>query len=430
MPLGTTLADRVDAEVRSDARAQADLVAASAADLLDDTRALQKLASNAGQAVRGRVIVVDREGILLADSEGAPAGRDYSTRPEIRAALTGKADQRQRDSATLGEPILATAVPVLVRARPGGAVRVTQSVAAVDRAVQRAWLGLGLVGLIVVAVGLGLGWLIASWVAKPTVELDAAARRVAEGDLKVRATESGSAEQRSLARTFNEMTARIGRLLDSQKEFVADASHQLRTPLAGLRLRLEAAAAETESASAREELEAAEHEVDRLAQMVGELLELSRVGERELPGERIDLDEAAERACVRWERTAAGRELRVTTGGGEAFMARADLDRIVDAFVENALRYGAGTVTISTSADAVRVLDEGPGLHPGEEETVFERFHRGSASRDSATGTGLGLPIARELARRWGAEVRLRNRDDGLGAVAELRFANPLPEGS
>ena len=429
VPLGATLADRVDAEVRSDARGQADVVAASAADLLGrrDRRTLERLVRTAGGEVRGRVIVVDVTGALLADSQGAAAGRDYSTRPEILAALRGAADQRERRSQTLDERLLATSVPILERGRPVGAVRVTQSVDAVDRAVRRAWLGLALVGLIVIAVGLAAGWLIANWVARPTVELDQAARRVAEGDLSVRAKVTGSAEQRSLARTFNDMTARLGRLLESQREFVADASHQLRTPLAGLRLRLEAAAADGDPDG---ELAAAQHEVDRLAQMVGELLELSRAGERELPGERIDLADAARRAAERWRRTAGDRELRVAGGPGEAWCAKADLDRVVDALVENALNYGAGTVTIASGGQGIRVLDEGPGIAEAEQEAVFDRFHRGEAGRQGAAGTGLGLPIARELARRWGADVTLRNRDDGLGAVAELRFAGSLPSES
>ena len=432
VPLGASLEDRVDAEVRSDARAQADVVAASAAGLLgpSDADRLQGLAANAAREVRGRVIVVNARGTLLADSEGAPRGRDYATRPEIREALRGAADQRERRSETLDENLLATAVPVLERAQPAGAVRVTQSVAAVDRAVRRARLGLALVGLLVIGVGLAAGWLIATWVARPTVRLDAAARRVAEGDLEVRAAIEGSAEQRSLARTFNDMTSRLGRLLGAQRTFVADASHQLRTPLAGLRLRLEAAQADTTDAGARDELTAAQHEVDRLAQMVAELLELSRAGERELPPERIDLGDAARRACARWERAAADhrRTIRAGSAAGTATLARADLDRIVDALVENALHYGDGTVTIEATDGALRVLDEGPGLQPGEEEVVFERFRRGSASRRGAAGTGLGLPIARELARRWGADVTLRGRDDGSGAVAELRFADSLPE--
>ena len=103
--------------------------------------------------------------------------------------------------------------------------------------------------------------------------------------------------------------------------------------------------------------------------------------------------------------------------------------RIVDALVENALNYGGGTVTIASGAQSIRVLDEGAGIDAAEADAVFERFHRGARGRSGPAGTGLGLPIARELARRWDADVTLRNRDDGLGAVAELRFAEPLPEG-
>jgi signal transduction histidine kinase len=298
---------------------------------------------------------------------------------------------------------------------------------AVERAVRRAWLGLALVGLVVVALGLAAGWVIAGGVARPLRRLDAAAHRVAEGDLDANVEPEGSAEQRSLAHTFNDMTGRLKRLLASQREFVADASHQLRTPLAGLRLRLESARADSTEPEVREELDAALNEVDRLAQMVAELLELSRAGERELPAEPVGLRDAVERSAQRWEGTAADRAQRVVTeadAGGTVSCARADLDRILDALVENALRYSPAhtTVTLAARAHGVLVLDEGPGLAAGEEEAVFDRFHRGTAGRRGPGGTGLGLPIARELARRWGGDVTLRSRDGRPGAVAEIRL--------
>jgi signal transduction histidine kinase len=429
VPLAVSLRDRVDAEVKGQARSQADVVAASAAELLEPPRrsGLRRLARISADSVRGRVIVVDRRGRLLADSAGAPAGRSYASRPEVQAALHGHSEQISRNSNTLGTEILATAVPVLEHGRPGGAVRITQSVAAVNRAVRTSILDLAALAGVVLLLGFAAGALIARQIALPIRRLDRAARRVAEGDLDTAVAVEGSSEQRSLGRAFNEMTQRIRRLLRVQQDFVADASHQLRTPLTGLRLRLENLAGRTAGDEAMAaELEASMREIDRLSQIVDELLILSRAGEHELPGERIDLGEAAARAAERWRGAARERRIELTAesnGAASAWCAGPDLDRSIDALVENALRYSpAGSaVTIAAAPGRLEVLDEGPGLEPGEEDAVFERFSRGSAGRHGPGGTGLGLPIARELTRQWGGEVALENRGrGGLRAVIEV----------
>ena len=184
------------------------------------------------------------------------------------------------------------------------------------------------------------------------------------------------------------MTQRIKRLLRVQQDFVADASHQLRTPLTGLRLRLEGLADRFRGDDrVAGELEAAMGEIDRLSLIVDELLILSRAGEHELPGERIELADAANRAAERWRgaarERAIGLEVRSAGEAGVVWCARPDLDRSIDALLENALRYSpaGSTVTIEVGADRIEVLDEGPGLEPGEEEAVFDRFRRGSAGR-------------------------------------------------
>jgi two-component system, OmpR family, sensor kinase len=228
VPLIISIRDRVDAEVKSQARSQAELFAVTVEDELRTREGLDDVAERAAAQVRGRVIVVGPGGRLVADSAGEERlGIDYSTRPEIARALDGRTFQDERHSETLGETILATAVPVR---RPGtttpvGAVRVTQSVGAVNRATWRATLGLVAIGLLVLVLGLGAGALIAGQVAGPVRRLDQAARRVADGDLSARARVEGSAEQQRLARTFNDMTSRLERLVASQREFVADASH-------------------------------------------------------------------------------------------------------------------------------------------------------------------------------------------------------------
>ncbi|UUY05763.1 HAMP domain-containing histidine kinase [Svornostia abyssi] len=229
------------------------------------------------------------------------------------------------------------------------------------------------------------------------------------------------------------MTGRVQRLVASQREFVADASHQLRTPLTGLRLRLEEARAESGDTQVRDDLDAALGEVDRLAVMVAELLELSRAGERDAPAEFVLLGEAAERAADRWAPEAARRGQRVIAEVDDAeeaaaTVSRADVDRVLDALIENALHYAPGdtTVTVTARPGELTVRDEGPGLAADETEIVFDRFHRGSAGRRGPGGTGLGLPIARELARRWAGDVTLSNAPEG-GAIA--RFSLPSDTG-
>ena len=417
VPLVISLRERVDAEVKSQALSQAEIVSASVEGNLAAGEALDGIAERAAQAVRGRVIVVGAQGRLLADSDGEERlGMDYGSRPEIAVALADRSYQEERRSVTLDETILATAVPVRRAGRtdPVGAVRVTQSVDAVGRATWRATGGLIAIGLLVLVLGLAAGALIAGQVAGPVRRLDEAARRVADGDLSARATVEGSSEQRRLAGTFNDMTARLERLVASQREFVADASHQLRTPLSGLRLRLEEARASTSDAGAHEEIDGGLRELDRLSAMVTELLVLSQAGEVDAPAERVDLEDAARRAAARWDIEASGT-------AADAFCSPADLDRALDALVENALHYGNGRVEIHSRPGALDVLDRGPGLSEVDLVAAFERFHRGAAGRAGPTGTGLGLPIARELARRWGGDVTLANRDGG-GARATITF--------
>jgi signal transduction histidine kinase len=416
--------------VRLQARAQADVVGATAADLLNPGARpeLQSLVLTASESVRGRVVVVDSDGTMIADSAGeGELGNGYAERPEIAAALEGRRVQQQRHSETLDTDILATSAPLLVKGRVAGAVRVTQSVDAVHRAVRRSIVGLVLIAVVVLLLGLTAGWLIARALAGPLKRLETTAGEIAHGDLDRRAPVEGTSEQRSLARSFNEMTDRLARALRAQREFVADASHQLRTPLTGLRLRLEEAdAAAGDAAAVREELAAAEREVDRLSQMVGELLVLSSAGGRDAPGEAVALGDAVRSATERWQATAAERGIELlcsVDGAATVTVARADLDRSIDSFVENALNYSpaGGFVRIEAAGERIEVLDSGPGLGPGEEEQVFERFRRGRAGRSVPGGTGLGLPIARELMRRWGASAALENRPDG-GARATISF--------
>jgi signal transduction histidine kinase len=438
VPLALNLSRRVDAEIRSEAQGQAQLLGSLVAERLGDRPQLRRVANRSARDLGGRVIVVDRRGRLLADSAGPGRGSgSYASRPEIAKALAGRPSQGERHSNSVGEDLLFTAVPVVDLGRTVGAVRVTQSVKAVHREVRNDVLALVGVAAVVLLLGLGVAWLLASSLARPLRRLAGAARNVADGDLDARAELEGSSEQREVASAFNDMTGRLARALRSQREFVANASHQLRTPLTGLRLRLEAASLKANDPDVERELVAAERETVRLARLLSELLTLARERERPEP-EDVSLAEAARAAHERWEGPAqtGGRRL-VLRGEGEPLVAatEADLAVILDNLVENALNYSPVDTVVAIEWDApaagaarLAVLDEGPGIDPAERERVLERFYRGEASRNGAAGTGLGLSVVEALAERWDGSIRLSDRATG-GTAAEvlLPLLQPSP---
>jgi signal transduction histidine kinase len=440
VPLAVNLSRRIDAEVKSEAQAQAQLLAASLTGRLGESEDVTRLVRRASRDLGGRVIVTNTSGRLLADSAGSGLRSvSYASRPEVARALRGSTAQGTRHSNSLDEDLLFTAVPVVSRGRPAGVVRITQSVDAVQDEVRRDVVALVGVGLIALLLGLAVAWFLAGSLVGPLRSLSASARRVAAGDLDARAEVVGSSEQQEVAAAFNEMTSRLGRTLRAQQEFVANASHQLRTPLTGLRLRLEAAGMKSRDEDVRRQLEAAELETERLARLLGELLTLAREPDG-TAGERLALSQVAADGCERWEAQAerTGHALELS-GNSDVLVeaSRGDLAAILDNLVENALNYSPeGTaITIEWGRTADRaylaVTDEGPGIDPAEAARLFERFFRGARSRDKAPGSGLGLAVVESLARRWGGEVAIANRS-GRGARSEVRLPlvgnrDPLP---
>lgn len=434
LPLALSIVERVDLEVRDRAESNATIVATGALRFISDpgNPNLERLIRASARTVNGRVIVTDSRGRLIGDSAIPPnIGKDYSSRPEIREALAGRSVQEERRSETLDESILATAEPILRGRIPVGSVRITQSIQAIEGSVDRSLLGLGALAFLVFGFALMVGWILATRISRPIVNLEEAAAAFASGQEEVEVTIEGSREQRSLAVSFNEMTRRVDRLLSSQVEFVADSSHQLRTPLTGVRLRLEnmAEAAARGEALDTAEIEAGIAEVDRLSKIVDQLLILSRAGESDLPGEWLELDELVGETESRWSRALPGHGIEVTSvassgeGSGSVFCARADFEGAMDALIENAALYSpsGGQIELRVGRGEVSVLDRGRGLDSGEEEAVFDRFYRGSAGRESPGGSGLGLAIAREMMAPWKARLSLSPRSGG-GTEARIRF--------
>lgn len=377
----------------------------------------------------GRVVIVNRRGLAIVDTEPlATVRQDFSNRPEIAAALRGKPlPPGTRYSKTLGQTLLYVAVPTFAvssSSKPSvsGAVRITYPTSAVEARVRRYWLFLAAIGGTVLAAAAAVGFRFARWVASPLAQLESAAALAGGGDLGARADEqSGPPEVRSLAATFNHMVAELEQLVSSQEDFVADASHQLRTPLTALRLRLEIIGAEL-TEGGRADLERALEEVERLSRLVDGLLALARA--EVSPPERVDLARLVDDRIEAWSALAAEQDVKLEANVKGTALAGADrLGQALENLLSNALAVSprGAAVSIEGSRGELHVIDQGPGLSEEKRERAFDRFWRGG---ESGTGSGLGLAIVKRLIEVDGGTVELRAAPGGgLDAVIRLHTA-------
>jgi signal transduction histidine kinase len=339
--------------------------------------------------------------------------------------LRGQVAQGVRHSATLNESLLYVAVPVAASGALDGAVRITYPTSTVDARITRYWLILLAIAAIVLALAAIVGVQLAAFVIRPLRDLEGAAAAVGRGDLAARAPENdGPPEVRSLAEVFNETVGRLELLLRSQNEFVADASHQLRTPLTALRLRLENLERDI-AEPGRADLEGALAEVERLTRLVQALLVLARADARAAAVGELALGNLVEERVAAWQARADDLGVRLVgewSGAGTARASRDGLQQVLDNLIENALEASPapGTVTVIAAGTELRVVDEGAGLSPEARARAFDRFWRGR----SGMGSGLGLAIVRRLVEADGGEVELRQAEPrGLEAVVKLKHA-------
>ena len=435
VPLALSVDRRATSELESDVVANATVLSSRVSGLVNDGEAerLEEVIDGATVGDAARTVVVSDTGALLADTEGAAAvGTPFATaeRPEFQAALGGGIDVRRRHSDTLGEELLLVTVPVTNLDQTIGALRVSAPMGEVEASVRSSWLALALIGLAVVLAGLVLAWILAGSIARPVEKLRAAAGRLGRGDLDARVEPEGPQELDELGRSFNRMAGELSDNLAAQRDFVANASHQLRTPLTGIKLRLEAIRGE--GGAAADEAAKAEAELDRLSLLVDDLLALARASSDHASPERVDLGDAVRSAGRRWAEPAAtaGHDLVVAAdGSGYAWAAPADVAHVLDNLIENAIRYSpsGSRIEVEVDPDGFVVSDTGPGIPPAERERIFERFYRGAEGRAAGPGTGLGLAIVAELAERWGGSVELL---DGPGTRVRARFQGAATDSS
>ena len=439
IPLALTVGERADSDYEAVVLGDAAILAARVSDLvvaagrpgsLPPPARLDRIVMESARTREQRVVVTDAAGKVVADSDGtARRGAFYATleRPEFRAALfQGRIDTRKRFSDTLGEDLLLVTVPVVDRERVVGAVRLSAGTRAVETQVRESWLRLALLGAVVVVAGVLVALLLELPLGRQIRRLAEASTRLGQGELAARVPEEGPMELRVLAGSFNQMAADLDRSIEAQREFVVNASHQLRTPLTGLRLRLEAI--KGEGGLAGEQAAKAELELDRLSTLVDDLLALARATAIESTASPVDLGALAREAVGRWREGAAASGKRVELeelGNPHVWANREDLAHVLDNLIDNGLRYSPPGTEVRVETDErggnayLAVVDTGPGIPPEDRARVFERFYRGASGRQAGRGTGLGLAIVEEHVRRWGGEIRLA---DAPGTRVEAVF--------
>jgi len=447
LPLGLSFANaerrRVTGDVQTDAFALALRVdeVLSAPEPTSNT-SLRHLVRTFRRQTGLSAAIVDANGVVVSSVGGREpdVGLSVASEPEMAAALKGRDTTRERS--LQGDDVLSVAVPVLGASGTVGAVRVTSTLAEVSENSSRNWLLLGALGGIVSLVVLLVSVLLARSFTRPLAELDAGAARLGEGDLGARVpVPADPPELHGLAVSFNATAERLETLVRSQQTFVADASHQLRTPLAALSLRLENLEAE-EPDLRHEDLDGAHAEVRRLARLVDGLLVLARaeqapvamssVSVRDVIDGRIDAwTAAAEERGVRLDADVEDHEVRSVPGR---------LEQVLDNLLSNALDVAPSGTTVSLDAVGegtqvrIEVRDHGPGMTAEQRARAFDRFwragtrtHQNGNGSGSGSGFGLGLAIVHRLVRADGGEVSLDDAAGGGLAVVVRLPATPVP---
>ena len=282
----------------------------------------------------------------------------------------------------------------------------------VERRMALQWLGWGALALLISLVA---AWFIVSHVNRPMKALSAAAEKIGRGETPPAVPESGPEEVRTLATTFNQMSRDLARLAEDRALILAGVSHDLRTPLARLRLGVEMSSSDE---SLREGMNADIEEMDRI---IGQFLDFARPESSE-PEEDVALD--ALLADIVQRQRKLGRNVQTAIDACPPLRARPKaLRRAITNLFDNAARYAGADIDLALWHEGkdviVDVMDRGPGIPPADAERMKQPFTRMEAARSNASGSGLGLAIVERIARAHGGRFDLLPRDGG-GLIARL----------
>jgi signal transduction histidine kinase len=427
VPLGVITTSHDGSSFRQDTILSARALAGLAEDRLADRppAGIAAVARALAQSRRaGEQVRVYSAGRRLVTGTGGAAAVPAAA---LTSALRGRivVDGRAEDRLRVTAPVMADNGDAVI-----GAVVLSRSSQELEEQVGVLWTWLAAVALAGLAAAAVAAIALARWVSRPLSSLDAAAQRLGGGALDTRsAAGHGPPEVRRLARNFNGMAGRLESLEHGNRAAMADVSHQLRTPLAALRLRLDVLSQDSDPDTA-EELSGAQDEIARLSHMVDGLLAVARAESVLVEPVSILVDEVIRDRTAAWRPVAEERgvELRPSCDGPVPAMAgEGHLEQVLDNLLANALDAvpSGGQVLVSAVAggDGARVVvaDDGPGMTSRQQEMAFRRF-----VSNTPGGAGLGLAIVHRLVTSNGGSVALSDSPGGgLTVTVTLPARNP-----
>lgn len=381
----------------------------------------------------------------VADGDTVPGLPRPEPDAAVDRALRENTSTTDWGSATPWGTELVITVPARAQAGTGGdVVGAVRIIFPTEELTDRFWTIWGFrailaVGVLVIAAG--LGYLAARWLTRPLRQLNAMASRFSDGDLTARSPVTGPHETQTLARTLNQGAERLDTLIAAQRVFVADASHQLRTPLTALRLSLDNIADGVDDPYVTEDVEQATAEVVRMSRLVNGLLVLARAEAQATVAEPLPLRDILEERLTVWQPAADERGVTITLAGPpddrlEVLASPGHLDQVLDNVLSNALEVSpdGGRITVRAEPHhdevVLEILDQGPGMSDADKARAFDRFWRGHGLT-GRSGSGLGLAIVKQLVTDDGGAVTLRDAPapGGLGVRISLRPASPRSGG-
>jgi two-component system sensor histidine kinase MprB len=359
-------------------------------------------------------------------TERPPGARDaLPVDARTRAVARSGSGEFFRDMTVSGTHlrVLTTALPI------GGAVQIARPLDEVDRQLDRILLVLLIVGAAGVAVGAVLAGVVARTALAPIGRFTRRTEEIAgDPDPSHRIDSAGSHELGRLARSFNSTLDSLERSVEAQRQLVADASHELRTPIASLRANIQTLEYDERLPAAERESLRADivAELDELTSLVADIMELARGTKPGQPVDDVRLDEIVHGVVARARARTGGVAIDVSANPTIVRGAPERIHRAVSNLIDNAVKWSPdnGRIEVEVAGGALSVRDHGPGFEDSDLPHVFDRFYRAGNAR-SLPGSGLGLAIVRQAAEAHGGTVEAANAPGG-GAVVRVSFGEAL----